>query len=179
MQKFDLNLLLLASSGVLLSFFLIGFDRAKYATAVDDPRVIHELYSEHFILGLVHTFLGTIGLNHVKFFQWKLLMNLKVYYLASLALHALTGLAWIVLASFTSSSSSTTGNEGNSNNTSKKKQQQSSNNNGSVGFNFASFVLNGSIITICMVALFVLSLVYIPIFSNLSNGTSIIATTSQ
>ncbi|KAF0972187.1 hypothetical protein FDP41_009495 [Naegleria fowleri] len=164
-QRFDLMLLLFASSGVLLSFILIRMDtNSKHET---DPLITRDLSSnsEHSILFFIHMFLKSVGMNHVKFFQWRALMEMKHFYLISLAVHSLTAICWVLLLYFGGKNSG----EGKSDLSVNQKQQQKKNQkstSSSSSFSWVTFVLNAILILGCVSMLFILSLVYLPLIKN-------------
>ncbi|KAG2388987.1 hypothetical protein C9374_014387 [Naegleria lovaniensis] len=168
-QRFDLMLLLFASSGVLLSFILIRMDpNSKHET---DPLITRELASpEHSILFFIHMFLKSVGLNHVKFFQWRALMEMKQFYMISLCVHSITAMCWILLLYF-GNKNSESGIDVNNNNNSQKQQQQQKkiqkhSSSSSSSFSWLKFVLNAILIMSCVSMLFILSLVYLPLIKN-------------
>lgn len=148
MAQFDTLFILLAVSGAMLSFFLIGVDHSRHVGAIPDPSIANELAkdSDHFILFIVHTMLRTIGLNHVKFFQWRVLMTMKSTYLTSLIIHSVTALCWMGLSFLIAKESS---------NTEKKPT-----------FSRIGFLTNCIFIALSMLMLYTLSLVYLPIIKN-------------
>ncbi|KAL9654567.1 hypothetical protein ABK040_006631 [Willaertia magna] len=133
----------LTLTGAVIAFVVMGMDKSKtVSTHALDPRIENTLMtsSEHVVIGHIYKILKLTHLENVKFFQWKTLMDMRNWYLVSLAVHVFVVITWIVSSEVERANN-------------KKK------------FSFISFLVNTTTITLSMTLLFTLSLVYLPFLS--------------